>query len=438
MLRVCLVSLPAAPVVDPTIRGNIGGTETRAWLFARTLAQLPDTEVHFVVRHREPLPRADYDGVHVHTLVDPLFNLYEQVGLCVERRRGFPWIRIKQWQWNLLWRLPRIALHRANRAQGGDYFAPDPFYRDILCDVFCTFGVQMNSAKVIAAAQQAGTPAVLVLGSDGDLDERFITQPDYVNPYGDRAHVCRWILQQATRIVCQTEEQQRLLKERFLRTAEVIANPLDLADWDRKAQAPVDLPVKVDRFVLWVGRAESEHKRPMECVEIARLTPDLPFVMVMNPRDPREEARVREAAPPNVTILTYVSPDVMPALMARALVLLNTSALEGFPNTFLQAGASRIPVVSMQVGDAFLSQSNGGAWTDGSREAASDVIREYAGNDALRTAAGERGRDWVERHHAARAQAQRLREILRQAIAGRDPECASSGPVAEELPADQF
>ena len=56
MLDACLVSLPAAPVVDSSIRGSIGGTETRAWLFARLLSELPDTKITFVVRHREPLP----------------------------------------------------------------------------------------------------------------------------------------------------------------------------------------------------------------------------------------------------------------------------------------------------------------------------------------------------------------------------------------------
>lgn len=423
MLRVCIVSLPAAPVVDPTIRGNIGGTETRAWLFARTLAQLPDTNVQFVVRHNQPLPRDEYDGVRVHTLVDPLFNLYEQVGLCVERRLGFPWLRIKRWEWNLLWRLPRLALLRMKGTHGGDYLAPDAHYSDIDCDVFCTFGVQMNSAKVIASASKAGKPTVLVLGSDGDLDERFKTDPAYVNPYGDRAPVCQWILGQATRIVCQTEEQKRLLSERFSRTGEVIANPIDLADWDRKAAANAELPVKGTRFVLWVGRAEPDHKRPMECVEVARLVPEIPFVMVMNPRDSFEEARVRAAAPGNVTILPYASPDVMPAVMARALAMLNTSALEGFPNTFLQAGAARIPAVSMLIGEEFLKQSGGGAFTAGSRSSVVDAVRRFARDESDRTTVGARGRAWVEAHHDARNQAAMLRDASVRALKGGNPNC---------------
>jgi len=416
MLRACLVSLPAAPVVETTIPGNIGGTETRAWLFARTLAKRGDTEVTFIVRHREPLPRTTYENVEVRTLVDPLFNLHEQVGMSVERRPGFPWLRIKQWRPSLLWRLPEVAVRRFLDSRNRDPYAADPTYEGVSTDVFCTFGVQTNSAKVIASAHQAGKPAVLVLGSDGDLDERFFTDPDYINPYGDRSPVCRWILREADAIVCQTPDQQRLLQGRFQRSGVVVANPIDLTEWDCRAAEKVVLPVTGDRFVLWVGRAEPEHKRPMMCIEIAAKVPEIPFVMVMNPRDPAEEARVRASVPQNVTIVPSLAPDRMASLMSRALALLNTSALEGFPNTFLQAGAARIPAISLVVGDDFFHASGGGVCTRGDLDAAAKSIRRYASDAALRESVGAKSRSWIAGHHNAATQTAALRDVLRQAV----------------------
>ncbi len=304
---------------------------------------------------------------------------------------------------------------------------PSAAFQSIDCDVFCTFGVQTTSATVIASAHAAGKKCVLVLGSDGDLDPKFLSDPDYVNPYGDRASVCRFILDQADAIVCQTSEQQRLLKERFHRDGVVIENPIDLEEFDRRiAQASGGRPPpdalansntprtdhRPSRPVLWIGRAEAIHKRPMLAVDIARQLPGIPFILVMNPRDPAEEARVRAAAPPNVTIRDHVPPPEMPRLMASSLALLNTSSLEGFPNTFLQAGAARIPVVSLVVGERFLEESQAGVCCHGDLDRAAGAIQEYSKDESLRTRTGERGRSYVEQHHSADARTADLHRTL--------------------------
>jgi glycosyltransferase involved in cell wall biosynthesis len=410
MLRACFVCLPAASVIDPTLGGPIGGTETRAWLFARTLARRDDTQVTFVVRNRRPMDGV-VDGVTIRTHVDRVFNLFEQVGMCVTRRAGFPWLTIRRWRSSLLWQLPAAVALRLFSPRP-DPTQPAAHFQSIDCDVFCTFGVQTVSASVIASAHAAGKKAVLVLGSDGDLDPKFLSDRDYVNPYGDRASDCRFILEQADLIVCQTEEQQRVLKERFGREGIVIENPIDLEEFDRRArhEAPQARPV------LWVGRAESIHKRPMLAIEIAKRCPEIPFVLVMNPRDPAEDARVRAAAPANVTIRDHVPPPEMPALMASSLAMLNTSSLEGFPNTFLQAGAARIPVVSLVVGDTYLEASQGGVCCRGDENRAVDALQRYARDPIVQKDTGEHGRQYVEQHHNAAAQAAALQRVLASCV----------------------
>lgn len=412
MLRACFVCLPAASVINPSLGGPIGGTETRAWLFARTLAKRDDTQVTFVVRNRQPMDGL-VEGVTIRTQVDRVFNLFEQVGLSVTRRPGFPWLTIRRWTPSLLWQLPaavtvRLLSPRPEPTQ------PAPHFRSIDCDVFCTFGVQTVSATVIASAHAAGKKAVLVLGSDGDLDPKFLTDPDYVNPYGDRASLCRFILDQADVIVCQTPEQQRILKERFGRDGIVIENPIDLEDFDRRSAGAS--PSRSTRPVLWVGRAESIHKRPMLAIDIAKRCPEIPFLLVMNPRDPREDARVRAAAPSNVTIRDHVPPPEMPAVMASSLAMLNTSSLEGFPNTFLQAAAARIPIVALLVGDRFLEQSGAGVYCHGDIGQAATELRRLRLDTATAETMGQAGRRYVEHHHSATALAGELREALSAAI----------------------
>jgi len=436
MLRVCFVCLPAASVIHPKLRGPIGGTETRAWLFARTLAKREDTSVTFVVRNRRTMDGV-VEGVTIRTHVDRVFNLFEQVGLCVRRRAGFPWLTVRRWRTSLLWQFPAAVAVRLLSPRP-DATRPAAHFQNVDCDVFCTFGVQTVSATVIASAHAAGKRAVLVLGSDGDLDPKFLSDPAYINAYGDRASDCRFILEQADVIVCQTTEQKQVLKERFGREGVVIENPIDLEEFDRRVRegeaptgrhwektaegrstmaegretrgSPGASPSR--RPVLWVGRAESIHKRPMFAVEIAKRCPDIPFVLVMNPRDAEEDARVRAAAPANVTIREQVPPPQMPALMTSSLALLNTSSLEGFPNTFLQAGAARVPVVSLVVGDAYLAASDGGVCCHGDTNRAVQALHDYAQSASSRQEAGQHGREYVEKHHAAATQADALRRAL--------------------------
>jgi len=253
-------------------------------------------------------------------------------------------------------------------------------------------------------------------------------------------------------IVCQTQEQRRALKQHFGRDGIVVENPIDVEEFDRairKGEAPAEphpaatlplrqtshkdrliavgspdattspapgSPQQASRPVLWIGRAEAIHKRPMQAVEIARRVPELRFLLVMNPRDPAEEARAREAAPPNVSIVAHVPPPEMPALMARSAALLNTSSLEGFPNTFLQAAAARIPVVSLSVGDAFLEQSGAGVYCHDDLDRAASELRRLVAEPSMATEMGNRGRAWVETHHAAAARAAELRNVLVEAV----------------------
>jgi len=235
------VALHALPVIRPTPGCSVGGTETRAWLFARGLARLDSTSTSFVVHGRTGIDNFVESGVQVIPRRDRLYSLYESVGHCLEKSPRFPGVRLRRFNPRLLWQVPVLAGLRLSGLSRSDPFAPDSFYEEIGADVFCTFGVQANSARVIASAHAAGRPAVLMIGSDGDLDARYAPGSDYVSQYGDVASVCLEILQRADAVVVQTPEQQHLLKEQFGRDGTVIANPFDLVGLELSVIAAVVL-----------------------------------------------------------------------------------------------------------------------------------------------------------------------------------------------------
>lgn len=105
--------------------------------------------------------------------------------------------------------------------------------------------------------------------------------------------------------------------------------------------------------VLWVGTVH-DYKRPELLLEIARRLPQRRFVMIGGSAAPGGLLRsgyfegIRDAAArlPNVEFAGFLPLAEVEKRFARGRVLLNTSAYEGMPNTFLQAWARGVPTVA--------------------------------------------------------------------------------------------
>ena len=107
-------------------------------------------------------------------------------------------------------------------------------------------------------------------------------------------------------------------------------------------------------YVAWVGTFV-HFKRPDLLVEIARRAPSVRFVVCggVTPFTPSPESGLRAAerlrALRNVEYLGQVSPAKAAEVIADSALLLSTSDVEGFPNTFLQAWSSGTPVVTLTI-----------------------------------------------------------------------------------------
>ena len=420
-IKVCCLAYDAYPAIEPGAAGLFGGTETRAWDFARGLATQPDVQVSFVVRRREPLLRDEYAGVQILRRVDRLYHHRFAVAQQLELKRGWPPIRVRRWSPQLLWQVPLLAAVELPRRRHRHTPRPDRFLRAVSADVFCCFGVGKNSADAIATAQATGRASVLMLGSDGDLDPRFTATSQHKTMFRESGRVCYYALTHADAIVAQTVQQQDWLRDRFGRSSTVIANPIDLAAWDTGIRTAPPLPelAGLTNYALWIGRADADSKRPLLCVEIARRCPETPFVLILNPRDAEVERQVRATAPPNVHIVSRVPFAQMPAVFRAAAVFVNTSAFEGFPNVFLQACASGVPIASVEVGSDFLDKAGCGHCAAGDPNQLADFICRLTGKPDFRKQLGDAGRRYVTQHHALPARAAELAHRLRNTLHAR-------------------
>jgi glycosyltransferase involved in cell wall biosynthesis len=413
-LHVCLVALNALPAIFPEVSGPVGGMETRAWLFARELAQLPGFRVSLALHSHQTLPRTVESGVELFLSHEPLLALRREVAPRLELLKRSPWQCLQVRHLDLCWKMPLLAWAKF-------WPKPDPLAGLIAAraDVYCVFGVNRVSAAAIRLAKERHVPVLLFLAAEIDLDETALGPDDSRDMYGESARTKRFVLQHSSAIICQSVEQQARLKSAFGRESTVIGNPVELARWHAVTSAEqADCRTRYglpEKFVLWMGRAEHAPKRPQLCLEIARQLPEIPFVMILNPRDPVVEHEIHTQAGRNVRIIPRVSPADMPALMKSAQVLLNTSSFEGSPNAFLQAAASGVPVVSLSAGAELLAELEAGKDCAGELEQAVAMVRNYWEQPPTLAQQQITLARLRERHDSHR-QAQALAAIIRQLL----------------------
>jgi glycosyltransferase involved in cell wall biosynthesis len=189
-------------------------------------------------------------------------------------------------------------------------------------------------------------------------------------------------------------------------------------------------PLAKDIDVLWVSNLRPL-KRPELALELARQLPDIHFTLAGGPM-PRgrtyfDDVAAAAARLPNVTMLGAVAYADTGALFDRAKLLLNTSSVEGFPNTFLQAWIRGVPVVSFFDPDGLVQRLQLGRIAT-SMDDMRESLRSLIDVQTYRENLGRRARDYAAREYTSGAAARYLsllepreRERLRATDGGTVP-----------------
>jgi len=215
-------------------------------------------------------------------------------------------------------------------------------------------------------------------------------------------------LRRADLVAAQTEFQAQMLREN---------HGIESAVVNMMVEPPRNgVPVEKDIDVLWVSNLRAL-KRPELALELARQLPAVRFSIAGGPMPGGEtyyeDVRAAAARLPNVTMHGAVRYADSGVLFDRAKIFLNTSSIEGFPNTFLQAWIRGVPVVSFFDPDSLVQRLQLGHIAnsvDEMREAISSLLED----EGDRQLTGRRAREFATREFTTGVAARYLELLDRQ------------------------
>jgi glycosyltransferase involved in cell wall biosynthesis len=198
-------------------------------------------------------------------------------------------------------------------------------------------------------------------------------------------------LRRADLVAAQTIYQAQMLRDNHGIESQVI---------NMMVEPPRPQPQVVrDIDVLWISNFRAL-KRPELALELARQLPHVKFTLAGGPmpggQTYYDDVMAAAARLSNVTMLGPVRYRDSGELFDRARIFLNTSSIEGFPNTFLQAWIRGVPVVTFFDPDGLVKRVPLGrvaASIDDMREA----IRGLIEIDVDRQLLGRRAREFATR-----------------------------------------
>jgi glycosyltransferase involved in cell wall biosynthesis len=299
--RICFVGLENLPVLAPEFeRYGIGGEQVQQSLLAKAFVRR-GFPVSMVVGDYGQQDGATWSGVQV-------FKAYSA-------REGIPVVRFVHPRWTKLWG----ALRRA---------AADVYY------VSCA-GAQVGQVAIWAARN--GRRMIFRVASEADCEPGRLL----ISFWRDRK-LYEYGLRRAASILAQSVRQQELMLSNYGLDSSVAYMLVDAPERELSF-------AERDISLLWVSNIQ-QLKRPEVFLELARRLNSCAASMVGGTQpganDLYQQIRAHAARVGTPTFHGALPYRATNRVFERSRVFINTSEIEGFPNTYLQAWIRGVPVVS--------------------------------------------------------------------------------------------
>jgi len=355
--KICFVSIASYPLIAGKNTGIFGGAELQQVLLARELIK-NDFDVSFVVLDHGQKPFEVIDGIKI-------FKTFrdDRAGIL----NYYPKLRS-------IW----VALKQAN---GDIYYQRSAGYITGIVALFCLLKKKRFVYSISSQSDVDGT----------HIKDSYLKS---VSPLADslHKHLYKFGIKNAHCIIAQNKYQQELLKKNFNKNSIVIKSGHTLPKRQKKDVPP---------FVLWVSRM-ANLKQPELFLKLAKAIPTAKFQMIGgHSGDKQFYEQIKNSANkiPNLDFLGFVPYKEVDQYFDLASIFVNTSTLEGFPNTFIQVWARYIPVVSLNVDpDGIICKYKLGFHSK-MFEQMVEHVKLLLEDEKLREERGMNGRKYVEKEH---------------------------------------
>lgn len=239
--------------------------------------------------------------------------------------------------------------------------------------------------------------SIYKIASDVLLDRKLITDEikEFKSSKFNSRVIGNWIDIKLSNAIClQNQYQSKMLKKEYNKSGNIIKNHIEIkdVDLDKKSIIPV---------ILWVG-SMAEVKQPWLVVEIAKMMPSVKFQMIGGYHgDPTiyNDMKRQSQELKNFEFLGVVPFEEIDYYFNKAWILINTSMFEGFPNSFLQAWMSYMPVVSINANPDEVITDYKLGFCSGSLKQLKEDLSILLNDKDLINEIGINGRKFVENNH---------------------------------------
>lgn len=335
--HICFVALHAYPAISSrTDLQHIGGAEVQQSLIGRALCGR-GYGISFITYDHGQADGIVHDGIRV-------------LKTCPSHA-GLQGLRFFTPRWS--------TLHQAMRRADADIY----YQRTAGCE----------TGQVALWCKLNGRPFIFAAASDSNCDP---TMPD-LPTWRERA-LYNYGLHRAALVLSQTNTQQLRFAEHFGITSPVVRSCADDPYAGREVRRTI--PASRPPRLLWVGRIVGSKKRFDWFLQLADLCSQFEFHVVGDAKDGDSSMKelLREAKRcANVRLWGRVSHADIGKVYEDAELLVCTSSTEGFPNTFLEAWARGLPVLSTVDPDELITRHRLGATAstvDGLARAAAGLL----------------------------------------------------------------
>jgi glycosyltransferase involved in cell wall biosynthesis len=272
--------------------------------------------------------------------------------------------------------------------------------REIDADVYYQSPSGSDTGITAWFCRRAGKRSVIRIASDLAC----IPGRQLIRHWRDR-RIYEYGLRNADLLVAQSNQQRELLMQHYGLQSEIV---------NMAVGAPTEAPAPRDIDVLWTANLRPV-KRAEVVLELAQRLPAVKFTIAGGRLDNAQEyfTRIQAQAQrlPNITFLGAVPFDKVGALFNRSHLFLNTSSMEGFPNTFLQAWVRGVPVITFFDPDRLVQQKQLG-YAAISVDDMATAIESLLRDEIRRRSLGEHARAFASEQFLVSRVAQRYLDLL--------------------------